>query len=196
MADILLIEDDLALRTELEKFLEFKGHQVTCAEDGRQGLCEIQKTAYDVILLDVKLPEMNGTDVLKNVSATTASHPPIIIITGHGSKEMVLQAIHFGAFDFLEKPFTPELLIKTVDRALLEKKQDRATYRLQLANSKHSGLTERESEVAALAALGMSNDEIALKLSLQAETVKSHLKSVFRKMGVSNRTELSAHFRK
>jgi DNA-binding NarL/FixJ family response regulator len=196
MAEILLIEDDLRLRTELEKHLEKGGHGVCGTADGKEGLETLTQIAFDVVILDVRLPGMSGTEVLKEVAEHFPCHPPLIIITGHGDKETAIKAVHFGAFDFLEKPFTPQALDHSISRALTEKREDALKYKAHLATTKAGSLTARESEVATLAAEGWSNEEIGQRLSMGSETVKSHLKKIFRKLGVPNRTALSSRLRK
>ncbi|MBI4404986.1 MAG: response regulator transcription factor [Deltaproteobacteria bacterium] len=191
MADILIIEDDLKLRTELQRHLEAQEHGVICASDGREGLTALQELSCDVAILDIRLPVMSGTEVLKLVHATLPLHPPIIIITGHGDKEIAIQSLHFGAFDFIEKPFAPHILDEAIGRAVTEKKQEILRRKAQIESMRSGVLTKRESEVATLASQGLTNEDIAQKLELTSETVKSHLKNIFKKLGVSNRTALS-----
>lgn len=192
MAEILLIEDDLRLRAEIQKFLEKQGHGVFCCADGSEGLQTLKEVGFDVVISDIKLPGMSGTELLKEVHQSLPSHPPIIIITGHGDKQNAIQAVHFGAFDFIEKPFTPQALDTSIQRALNEKKHDIASFRNFVTHAQSGDLTPRENDVAQLAAEGLSNEEIAERLKLGAETVKSHLKKIFRKLGVANRTALTA----
>ena len=196
MAEILIIEDNTALRTEIQKHLEGKGHSVTCAVDGAEGYETLKSIPFDVIILDIRMPGMQGTDVLKKVAETLPCHPPIIVVTGHGDKDTAIAALHFGAFDFIEKPFKPSTLDGAVDKALTERKQDALSFRSFLDTNQKEELTPREREVAFLAAEGLSNEEIAERLALGNETVKSHLKKIFRKLGVTNRTTLAARIRK
>ena len=196
MAEILLIEDDLSLRTELENHLEARGHSVCGCPDGEEGLQTLQQMAFDIVILDVNLPGMSGTEVLKKISLSLPCHPPFILITGHGDKQTAIKAIHFGAFDFIEKPFMPQVLDGSIDRALVEKKQEILSFHAYILTAKGGQLTSRESEVASLAAEGLSNEQIAQRLSLGSETVKSHLKKIFRKLGVANRTALATRLRK
>lgn len=196
MAEILIIEDDIRLRAQIQKYLESKGHGVDFATDGKEGLESIQQIAYDVIVMDVKLPVMSGTEVLGEVAKTLPVHPPIIIITGHGDKDTAIKAVHFGAFDFIEKPFHPPTLDQSIQRAITEKKQDILAFKAYVSMPENKGLTEREKEVAFFAADGLSNEEIAERLSLGSETVKSHLKKIFKKLGVTNRVSLLSKLRK
>jgi len=196
MAEILIIEDDLKLRSELEKHLQNGGHGILGCSDAREALQTLREIAFDVIVLDIKLPGLSGTDFMKEVVETLPCHPPLIIITGHGDKQTAIKAVHFGAFDFLEKPFTPHSLDSCIGRALVEKKQEILNYRTLVSSANSGELTTRESEVAMLAAEGMSNEEIASRLQLGTETVKSHLKKIFRKVGVTNRTALSSKLKR
>src|SRR5690349_7906449 len=124
MADILVIEDDLALRGEIERFLEGDGHCVVVEADGAQALSLLKSTGFDVVVLDIKLGGMSGIDVLKHLHSDLPVFPPVIIMTGHGDKNTAISALHFGAFEFLEKPFHPNTLKLAIGRALSEKKED------------------------------------------------------------------------
>lgn len=196
MAEILIIEDDLRLRGELQKHLEKQGHGVLCCAEGAEGMQTLKEVGCDIVILDIKLPGISGIDVLRDMHDNLPCHPPTIIITGHGDKENAIKAVHFGAFDFIEKPFTPQALDTSIQRALNEKKQEMQNFRAYVSASSSGEMTSRESEVAVLAAEGLSNEEIASRLQLGTETVKSHLKKIFRKLGVSNRTALAAKIRK
>lgn len=196
MAEILIIEDNHELRTELAKHLERTGHIVTCASDGTEGYETLSRVPFDVIILDIRLPGIQGTDVLKKISESLPCHPPVIMVTGHGDKDNAIAAVHFGAFDFIEKPFKPSTLDASIGKALTDGKGEASRFRAYLEANQQEELTPREREVAFLAAEGLSNEQIAERLALGAETVKSHLKKIFKKLGVQNRTALSARLRK
>lgn len=193
--EVLIVEDDSKLRNQIQNYLLQKGFEVQNASDGWEGLEVLASHGCDVVILDVKLPGISGTDVLRKISTTYRFHPPVVIITGHGDKALAIEALRFGAFDFLEKPFHPQLLADTVERALKEKGQDIRSFRSQLVQVGSGQLTQRESEVAQLAASGLSNDQIAAQLSVGSETIKTHLKNIFKKLGVENRTTLSARIK-
>ncbi len=196
MAEILIIEDNSTLRQEIRRHFESLGHEVTCASDGTEGMETLMRVPFDVVVLDIRLPGIQGTDVLKKLNESLPCRPPIIVVTGHGDKANAIAAVHFGAFDFIEKPFNPADLEKSVDRALTLGKANAQSYRAYLEANEHEELTEREREVAFLATEGLSNEEIASRLGLGLETVKSHLKKVFRKLAVTNRTALASKLRK
>ncbi len=191
MSDILLIEDDLNLRKQIEQFLEKNGHQVVVATDIEEGLNLLLKSPLDIVITDVKLPGRPGTVFLQEMALALPVYPPVIVITGHADKNMAIQALRYGAFDFIEKPLSPPILERAIQRALMAKQQEILKYKAYLSNSETTELTEREKEVAYLAAEGLSNEEIGDRLTLGTETIKSHLKKIFRKLGVSNRAALS-----
>jgi len=191
MAEILIVEDDLGLRTQIKKHLENKDHQVDTASDGTEGLQSVEQIGCDVLILDVRLPGRTGLEILQEMSHKLPFIPPTIIMTGHGDKESAIQAVRHGAFEFLEKPFDPEALDASIERALVERRDQIHSYRAFILNGKNNGLSPRELQVAHLAADGLSNDEVAKRLSLKSETVKTHLKNIFRKLGIPNRTALA-----
>lgn len=193
--EILIIEDDSKLRSQIHTYLSQKGFEPQVASDGWEGTDLLASNGCDGIILDVKLPGISGIDVLRKISTTYKFHPPVIIITGHGDKALAIEALRFGAFDFIEKPFHPQVLVDTLLRALHDKAQDVRSFRAQLTQVGSGQLTLRESQVAQLAAAGLSNDQIATQLTVGSETVKTHLKNIFKKLGVENRTTLSARLK-
>lgn len=123
MAKILIIEDEAAIRRVLHKILEeeFPGYDVLQAEDGVEGLEAIQKEKIDLVLCDIKMPKMDGIEVLekaKEISADTH----FVMISGHGDLETAVQAMRLGAFDYISKPPDLNRLLHTV-RMALDRKQ-------------------------------------------------------------------------
>ncbi|MFZ5519108.1 MAG: NAD(P)H-dependent oxidoreductase subunit E [Candidatus Zhuqueibacterota bacterium] len=119
---ILVIDDEPGLREGCRRICEAEGFQVMVAQNGRAGLDIAETNKIDCALIDLKLPDMDGLDVLRTIRSV---HPEIlaIIITGHGSIEIAVEAIKLGAYDFLSKPFTPDQLMKIVNKGLSEKKE-------------------------------------------------------------------------
>jgi DNA-binding NtrC family response regulator len=123
MSKILIIEDEAAIRRVLTKILseENDSYQVEEAEDGLSGMEKIKITDYDLILCDIKMPKMDGVEVLE---ATKKIKPeiPIVMISGHGDMETAIQTMRLGAFDYISKPPDLNRLLNTVRNAL-DKKQ-------------------------------------------------------------------------
>ena len=101
---VLIAEDEEHLGTILEQFLLGRGYQVTVTRDGASALAALRSEAYDVALLDIVMPEMDGLEVLRHIHEEP-NHPEVIIITGNGTIETAITAIRLGAYDYLSKPY-------------------------------------------------------------------------------------------
>jgi two-component system response regulator HydG len=115
--NILVIDDDAFMRDACRQTLTKHGHSVTLTESGREGLSLLEKWSFDVILLDLKMPGEDGLSVLANIRELDPE-AIVVMITGYGSIETAVKAIKLGAFDFIAKPFTPEELLKLVNRVM------------------------------------------------------------------------------
>jgi two-component system response regulator HydG len=115
--NILVIDDDAFMRDACHQTLTRRGHKVTLAESGRKALVLLEKWSFDLILLDLRMPDEDGLFVLARIKDLDPE-AIVIMITGHGSIETAVQAIKLGAFDFIAKPFTPAELIALVNRVL------------------------------------------------------------------------------
>lgn len=113
MARILVIDDERAIRNTLKEILEFEGYTVDTAADGKSGVEAAKKQPYDLVYCDVKMPGMDGIEVLEQVEDTT-----FIMISGHATVETAVEALKKGAFDFLEKPIDLNRLLVTTKNAL------------------------------------------------------------------------------
>jgi DNA-binding NtrC family response regulator len=119
--NILVVDDDAFLRDACNQTLSRHGHSVTLAKSGSKGLELLAKWSFDLILLDLKMPDEDGLTIL----ATVKERDPdavVVIITGYGTIETAVQAIKLGAFDFIAKPFTPDELLELVNRVLRNRK--------------------------------------------------------------------------
>ena len=114
---ILVIDDDHAIRDACSDVLEPDGYRITLSKDGQSGLQLIQEHGFDLILLDLKMPGIDGMDVLQKVKADDPD-TVVVVITAYGTIEAAVQAMKLGAFDFLTKPFTPDELRMAVNRGL------------------------------------------------------------------------------
>ena len=125
MAKILVIDDERAIRNTLKEILEFEGYTVDVAENGRVGLDMALATKYDLIYTDIKMPEMDGMEVLQSYRKTLqeqgGEEAPVVMISGHGTVENAVEALKSGAYDFIVKPLDLNRLLVTTQRALEHK---------------------------------------------------------------------------
>ena len=117
MAKILVIDDEKSIRNILREILEFEKHKVDEAEDGAAGLILAQKNNYDVVLCDIKMPKMDGLDVLSEL-VKIENAPAVVMISGHGSIDTAVLALKKGAFDFITKPPDLNRLLVTIRNAI------------------------------------------------------------------------------
>ena len=116
MAKILVIDDERAIRRALREILEFEDFEVDEAENGKEGLDKAKSESYDIIFCDIKMPEMDGMEVLDGLLKENVESP-VIMISGHGNVETAVQAIKKGAFDFIEKPLDLNRILVTIRNA-------------------------------------------------------------------------------
>ena len=116
MAKILVVDDERAIRRALREILEFEEFEVDEAENGKQGLDKAISENYDIIFCDIKMPELDGMEVLDGLQKANVD-TPVIMISGHGNIETAVQAIKKGAFDFIEKPLDLNRILVTIRNA-------------------------------------------------------------------------------
>ena len=122
MAKILVIDDERAIRNTLKDILEFEGYTIDVAENGKVGLEKALATTYDLIYSDIKMPEMDGLEMLHAYRQAVKEHgteeSPIVMISGHGTVETAVEALKNGAFDFIVKPLDLNRLLLTTKHAI------------------------------------------------------------------------------
>ncbi|HET8798062.1 MAG TPA: sigma-54 dependent transcriptional regulator [Thermoanaerobaculia bacterium] len=121
MSRILIIDDEPGIRTTLAGILEDEGHRATLAESGEEGIAQFARDEFDLVLLDLWLPGIDGLAVLERLQ-TAANGTPIIMISGHGNVDTAVRATRLGAYDFLEKPLSLERVLLTVNHALADRR--------------------------------------------------------------------------
>ena len=135
---ILIIDDEAPIRASLKEILEYENYQVMEAEDGMEGLKLASKFAFDVVFCDIKMPKMDGLEVL-DALVEKGIEGRVIMISGHGTVETAVQAIKVGAFDFIQKPLDLNRILLTVRHALdqgqLEQEAKRLTRKIQTERS-------------------------------------------------------------
>ena len=116
MAKILIIDDERAIRNTLKDILSYESHEVDLAIDGFEGLEKVSANKYDIVLCDIKMPKMDGIEVLSEIMAKGLDIP-VVMISGHGTVETAVEAIKKGAFDFIEKPLDLNRLLVVIRHA-------------------------------------------------------------------------------
>ncbi len=203
---ILIVDDDPLVRSALalmlggQPDLEVVGEAV----DGRDGLDQARSLSPHVVLMDIRMPRMDG---LSAASALLADPQPpkLIVLTTFDADEHVVSALRAGAAGFLLKDTPPPeivasirkvvdgepMLSPSVTRRLIERLNDPSQGRTARARARLAGLTEREREVAGAVGRGLSNAEIAAELHLSVPTVKAHVSRLFDKLGATNRVQIA-----
>ncbi len=127
---ILIIDDERGIRSSLKGILEDEGYSIKTANTGEDCLKLIEWQNFDLILLDIWLPEMDGIEVLKKIK-TMDENPQVVMISGHGTVETAVKATKLGAYDFLEKPLSLEKVVLTVKNALKHKRLEEENIQLR-----------------------------------------------------------------
>ncbi|MEM1370278.1 MAG: response regulator transcription factor [Cyanobacteria bacterium P01_H01_bin.15] len=195
---LLLIDDDPNLILLVKDYLEFRGFEVTTAENGREALELLEKTVPDLIICDVMMPEMDGYTVVKRIRDNEKlSWIPVMFLSAKGQSQDRVKGLNTGADVYMVKPFEPEELAAQVESSLRlsERLRSKSTNlfddgpRIQVP--KDVELTPTELKVVGLVARGLANREIAAELNVSQRTIESHVSNMLNKTSLSNRTELA-----
>jgi len=188
---IALIDDDPAILDSLRLYLERNGVRTSCFSAAEEFLATIKaRSLFDCVVADVRMPGLSGIDLVRE-TISLGNAIPIILITAFGEVEMAVAAIKLGAFDFLEKPFDEKRLLKSIQDALGRAPESHDDYAdLKELRVRAGTLSDRQREVMELAATGLSNKEIALRLRISPRTVENHRAWVMERMRARNLAEL------
>ena len=116
MTKILVIDDERSIRNSMKDILQYEGHEVVLAENGMEGLVSVKSEKPDIVFCDIKMPKMEGIEVLERIKEFSAD-TPVIMISGHGTIETAIEAIRKGAYDFIEKPLDLNRILITIKNA-------------------------------------------------------------------------------
>lgn len=188
---IRLVDDDPDQLTALELLLVGEGWEVACYRSGREFFTGDMTSRPGCVVLDVRMPGQSGLEVQAEMKKRGIDLP-IVFLTGHGDIDMAVFAVREGAVDFLQKPVQADRFLKTVTRVAQED-CERRSHPIDADQWKKNfeRLTEREREIIRLAAAGLLNRQIALKLSISERTVQVHRLSAYRKLDVHSTAELA-----
>jgi two-component system, LuxR family, response regulator FixJ len=189
-ATVFVVDDDPAIRESLRWLIESVGLNVKVFPTAQEFLEGYDPSTPGCVVLDIRMPGMSGLD-LQNELATREIPVPIIIITGHAEVPVAVRALKAGAMDFIEKPFSDQLLLDRIRRAIEVDAQSRRVRSEQAEVAARLGqLTPREREVMDLVIAGKANKVIASELGLSPKTVEVHRAHVMKKMQVASLADL------
>lgn len=181
-----IVDDEDSIRRSAKFMLTTSGFAVETWESGVAFLKEVRHVETGCVLLDVRMPEMDGLEVQQALNERGVTMP-VVILTGHGDVSIAVRAMKAGAVDFIEKPFEKAVLLAAIDAAYarLDEQGDKEA-RSSEAQIMLGKLTAREREVLDGLARGFPNKTIAYDLGISARTVEVHRANLMSKLGVRN----------
>jgi RNA polymerase sigma factor (sigma-70 family) len=189
-AVIYIIEDDPSFRRSMERLVQASGFTVEVFESATAFLTRAVIRHPACLLLDVRLPDVDGLNFQKELGAKGVTLP-VIFMTGHGTIPMGVQAMKNGAIDFLPKPFEKGDLLSAIEKALEHDRNDaQEMSQRESINARIEALTPREKEVLRWIITGKPNKQIADALGTTEKTIKVHRSRVMQKTGISSVAEL------
>ena len=184
-----LVDDEESIRKAASFALKTAGYDVIAYTSGVEFLRTAKSAEVGCVILDVRMPEMDGLQV-QTTMAARGINMPAIVLTGHGDVSVAVQAMKGGAIDFLEKPFEKAALLEAVRRAFARLDDvDLRALESSEAEVRVAALTPREQEVLEGLANGLPNKTIAYDLGCSSRTVEVHRASVMTKLDVRNLSE-------
>ncbi|MEJ7806761.1 MAG: response regulator [Telluria sp.] len=187
-----IVDDEEVIRDALSWLAQSRAIKARSYPSAQQFLDSIDQrfdADGDCVLLDVRMPDINGVGVFDELSARgLTARLPVIFLTGHGDVPMAVDTLKRGAFDFFEKPFNDNALMDRVDQALAASRLAGGAAQVQ---ARLTTLSPREREVLDLILAGMMNKVVADKLGISMRTVEVHRANIFDKMQVKTAVELA-----
>lgn len=187
---LVIVEDEPEILHLMKDFFQTAGYRVKGFGAAEELIADLDWIgSVDCVIADVRLPGMDGLELLRSILEQRPS-TPVIVMTGHGDIPMAVKAIKDGAFDFIEKPFMPDRLGEIVSAALAARPRARATQDAREAENAISRLTPRQIEIVDLIAEGLTSKEIAVRLGMSFRTVDTHRARIMEKLQVNSLAEL------
>src|SRR5450631_3699502 len=187
---VYVIDDDEAMRDSLNFLLDSAGFNVTLFETALNFLDTLPGLAFGCVVSDVRMPGLDGIELLKRMKAARSTFP-ILIMTGHGDVPLAVEAMKLGAVDFLEKPFEDDRLIGMIEAAVrhAEPAAKSEAVTLDIA-TRIASLSPRERQVMEGLIAGLSNKLIAREYDISPRTIEVYRANVMTKMGANSLSEL------
>jgi two-component system response regulator FixJ len=189
-ATVHVIDDDEAVRQSLAFLLKTAGLAVTSYDSATAFLRELPQIKSGCVITDVRMPDVSGIDLLRRLREAQ-SPLPVIVITGHADVPLAVEAMKFGAFDFLEKPFGDDAIVDAVKAALNRQGADakRGTDRAEIVE-KLASLSNRERQVLEGLVAGQPNKTIAFDHGISPRTVEIYRANLMSKMQAASLSDL------
>ena len=187
---VYVVDDDAAMRESLEFLLDAAGYSVTTFDSAADFLQQLPRLTFGCIVSDIRMPGIDGMELLRDVKAGRAEMP-IIIMTGHGDIPLAVEAIKLGALDFLEKPFEDERMIGAI-RTALERGKAAAKDDVVASDvaARIASLSPRERQVMDGIVAGLSNKQMARDYDISPRTIEVYRANVMTKMQARSLSEL------
>lgn len=185
-----LIDDDEAVRRSLAFLLSTAGHAVRVYDSADAFLATLDGSQRGCVVTDLRMPGVDGIELLRRLNQLDVEMP-VIVMTGHADVSLAVQAMKFGAVDFIEKPFDDDLLLEAIRIALARLDQaERRQLETSQIEARLGSLSPRERQVLEGLVAGHPNKTIAYDLKLSPRTVEVHRANVMTKMGARSLSEL------
>jgi two-component system, LuxR family, response regulator FixJ len=179
---VFVVDDDAAVRDSLDALLLALSYETECFDSGIAFLEACEEVCQGCVLLDIRMPDMNGMEILVRLRDRRPDLP-VIMITGHGDVSMAVRAMKSGAVDFIEKPIREDALVESVEAAMqIARRAERQQAIGDTARDNVEKLTPREREVLELLVIGRPNKVIAQALDCSPRTVEIHRARIMEKM--------------
>lgn len=187
---VYIVDDDRLARESLKWLIESADLPVREFESGLTFFAQLEPGASGCVLLDVRMPDINGMELHARLKERDAGLP-VIIVTGHADVSMAVRAMKAGAYDFIEKPYNDALMLERVQCAIAYDQDNRKNLeRVTDIRDRASKLTPREQEVMSYVLKSTPNKVIAAELGISVKTVELHRANLMAKMASSSPTEL------
>jgi len=187
---VYVVDDDEAMRDSLGFLLGSADFDVTIFESAQHFLDAVSGIGFGCVLSDVRMPGIDGIELLKRLKASHSTFP-VLIMTGHGDVPLAVEAMKLGAADFVEKPFEDDRLIGMIDAALRQAESSARTEAATLdVTARIAALSPRESQVMDGLIAGLSNKLIAREYDISPRTIEVYRANVMTKMQANSLSEL------
>jgi two-component system response regulator FixJ len=187
---VFIVDDDEFVRDSLQALLDASGYTTGSYDSGVAFLEVAKDLGKGCVLLDVRMPKMDGLEVQVRLRGLRPDLP-VVIITGHGDVPMAVRAMKAGAVDFVEKPFAEGMLLECVERALsMAERSEQVDAFGEAARASVDKLTPREHDVLEQLVIGRPNKVIAYELGISPRTIEIHRARIMEKMGADSLSHL------